>query len=53
VYIFKDINEDGGLLSEFSQGFNPSTGVPEPVTTVLLGSGLLALGLLYRRARKN
>jgi len=58
VYIFKNINEDGGLLSEFNQGFNPiavpgPTTVPEPVVVVPFGAGLLALGLLHRRARKN
>lgn len=50
VYIFKDINTgSGGALSEFTQSFQ----TPEPVSMVLLGSGLLALGLLRRRSRKN
>jgi hypothetical protein len=50
VYIFKDIDAGaGGALSEFTQSFS----TPEPVSMVLLGSGLLGLGLLRRRSRKN
>jgi len=54
VYIYKNIlvNGPNGTLSEFSQSFNPTT-IPEPVSMVLLGSGLLGLGLLRRRARKS
>jgi hypothetical protein len=54
VYIFKDIEtgpNDGqqSQLSEFTQSFE--TGAPEPISMLLLGSGLLGLGLLRRRAR--
>jgi hypothetical protein len=61
IYIYKDIETGSGLpgsgigtgqLSELDQSFEISS-VPEPVSMVLLGSGLLGLGLLRRRARKN
>jgi hypothetical protein len=57
IYIFKNIETQNvggvtGQLSEFTQSFAPS-GTPEPVSMVLLGSGLLGLGLLRRRSRKS
>jgi hypothetical protein len=53
VYIFKDISAGGGSLSEFTQSFEPGSSVPEPISMILLGSGLLGLGLLRRRSRKD
>jgi len=54
IYIFKDINEDGGLLTEFSQSFSPTIiSTPEPSSTILIGSGLLAVGLWRRRSRRG
>ena len=51
VYIFKNINAGvGGQLTEFTQTFGT---IPEPLSMVLLGSGLLGLGLLRRRSRKS
>jgi len=63
IYIFKDIETGNGgtsgtgtgQLSELDQSFeiNPSVVVPEPVSVLLLGSGLLSLGFLRRGARKT
>jgi len=49
-YIFKDVGVGrDGSLSRFSQSFHI---VPEPMTLLLIGSGLLGLGLLRRRIAK-
>lgn len=53
IYIFKNIDSSGGFLSQFSQSFNPGTSTPEPLSMILLGSGLLGLGLLRRKSRKK
>lgn len=64
LYIFKDIGvlpnypvAGGGSISSFSQTFSVPGGggagatVPEPVTMMLVGSGLVAVGFLRRRTR--
>jgi hypothetical protein len=48
IWIYKDINSGNSPYSEVNQGFI----VPEPVTTSLVGLGLLGIGLLGRRLRK-
>jgi hypothetical protein len=67
LYIFKDIGvlpnypvAGGGSVSSFSQTFSVPGGgsgsgstVPEPVTMMLVGSGLVAVGFLRRRTRSK
>lgn len=53
AYIFKNILVSGqngpNELSSFTQSFHA---IPEPISFVLIGTGLLGLGLLRRRARR-
>lgn len=50
IWIRKDIQFlEGGRLSDFTNSHE----VPEPVTYLLMGSGLLGLGLLRRRMQKS
>ena len=50
VFISKDIQlQTGSTLSDFVN----SAEIPEPFTYILMGSGLLALGLIRRKVRKN
>jgi hypothetical protein len=53
VYVWKDINIGGDAhLSSFDQNFGTSA-VPEPATFSMLGLGLVGLGVMGRRLRKN
>jgi hypothetical protein len=45
-YVFKDISFTNATMSEFTNSTDLL--VPEPVTIMLLGGGLLGLGLLKR-----
>lgn len=52
LYIFKDIQTPAGtVMSSFTQSFT-TTQAPEPISLILMGSGLLGLGIL-RRVRKG
>lgn len=49
------VDDDGNLTDGFFSGDDcrPSTSVPEPVSTLLLGSGLLGVGMVARRRRNG
>lgn len=50
LYIFKDIQTPvGTVMSSFTESF--TTAIPEPISFLLMGSGLLGLGI-FRRYRK-
>jgi hypothetical protein len=51
AFVWKDIlaTQPDGHISSFTQSFH----IPEPVTFVLIGSGLLALGLVRRRTNNS
>jgi PEP-CTERM motif len=51
AWIFKDINDGGGILSEVNQVY--TSGVPEPMTLSMMGAGLLGLSLISRRRKKS
>jgi hypothetical protein len=56
IYVTKDIGLVGGTdgaaaMSDFEQGYSQSGKIPEPISLILLGSGLAGAGL-YRRLRK-
>jgi len=43
----------GTITSTWSASFSPLAGVPEPISFVLLGSGLVGFALLKRRQRRS
>jgi hypothetical protein len=49
--VLSTLASSGSVTNTFSASFSASP-VPEPVTSMLVGSGLLALGLLRRRKRR-
>ncbi len=55
IWVFTDILAPSGEgISAFAQRYSVGSGsaVPEPVTLILIGSGLLALGIIRRWGRK-
>jgi hypothetical protein len=52
VWVFKDLNTSNFGPNAENSGFTESFVVPEPMSFLLLGAGLLGLGLVKRKAKR-